>query len=353
MYVDEHDRLPGPARLRQCCRLQRSHINGYLSTVLVLFTLLTNCLVCIVLMRRHMRTPTNALLVAMAVSTTLTGVCPIPAYIYFYVLGHYGDWYSWCFVNHLLTDHLPTIFHTASIWITVALAVQRYLTVCQSSDTSKRWCTVRTVVRVVVIIHVVAFACQLCRMLELQYVPVEFQSRIDPAPERHRVLRTFCGGSSPKTRTSTSGCTTAPASFSCTSCPVSPSPCSTRCSSGRCDPRRRDDANLLTQHRKSESRRVGGEQFDHLDAGSGRLRVPAGRVPARHRVPPPRRRQHLRTDRIQPNSTNKASEVINLLILFSYPINFFIYCGMSKQFRETFKVCSRRRLLHHRHPCRR
>ena len=31
-----------------------------------------------------------------------------------------------------------------------------------------------------------------------------------------------------------------------------------------------------------------------------------------------------------------ASYFINALILFSYPVNFFIYCGMSRQFRETF-----------------
>ena len=29
-------------------------------------------------------------------------------------------------------------------------------------------------------------------------------------------------------------------------------------------------------------------------------------------------------------------QLINLFILLSYPINFFIYCGMSQQFRHTF-----------------
>ena len=29
--------------------------------------------------------------------------------------------------------------------------------------------------------------------------------------------------------------------------------------------------------------------------------------------------------------------VVNLLISLSYPLNFGIYCGMSRQFRETFK----------------
>jgi hypothetical protein len=28
----------------------------------------------------------------------------------------------------------------------------------------------------------------------------------------------------------------------------------------------------------------------------------------------------------------------NFFIILSYPINFAIYCGMSRQFRETFKV---------------
>ena len=31
------------------------------------------------------------------------------------------------------TDFLPTIFHTATIWLTVALAAQRYLAVCRGA----------------------------------------------------------------------------------------------------------------------------------------------------------------------------------------------------------------------------
>ena len=46
--------------------------------------------------------------------------------------------------------------------------------------------------------------------------------------------------------------------------------------------------------------------------------------------------------------------IINLLICLSYPLNFGIYCGMSRQFRETFKelfmkvcyVCSIKAPLH-------
>jgi len=31
-----------------------------------------------------------------------------------------------------------------------------------------------------------------------------------------------------------------------------------------------------------------------------------------------------------------CEQLVNFFILLSYPINFFIYCGMSQQFRETF-----------------
>ena len=39
---------------------------------------------------------------------------------------------------------------------------------------------------------------------------------------------------------------------------------------------------------------------------------------------------------IDPGVRSTATLLINLIILFSYPVNFFIYCGMSQQFRQTF-----------------
>lgn len=49
-------------------------IYGIVSPLFVAMTLITNCLVCVVLLKPTMRTCTNALLVAMAVSDTMTGV---------------------------------------------------------------------------------------------------------------------------------------------------------------------------------------------------------------------------------------------------------------------------------------
>lgn len=63
-------------------------VNGIVSPILVAVTLLTNICVCVVLVRPNMRSATNTLLVAMAVSDTLTGLCPLPAYFRFYSRGN-------------------------------------------------------------------------------------------------------------------------------------------------------------------------------------------------------------------------------------------------------------------------
>ena len=72
-------------------------VYGFISPFLVLFTLITNTLVCVVLLRKNMRSPTNALLVAMAISDMLTGVWTIPCFVYFFTLGHYKEYvpYEW------------------------------------------------------------------------------------------------------------------------------------------------------------------------------------------------------------------------------------------------------------------
>jgi len=75
----------------------RLAVYGYVMPALVLLTVVTNCLVCAVLLRRTMRTPTNVLLVAMAVSDMLTGLSTMPAFVKFFTLGAYVDYmpYDW------------------------------------------------------------------------------------------------------------------------------------------------------------------------------------------------------------------------------------------------------------------
>jgi len=65
----------------------------------------------------------------------------VPGYLYFYTWGAYEDWvpYHWCFLYFCLGEHLPTIFHTASVWLTVALGVQRYIKFDSRFSLNQSW----------------------------------------------------------------------------------------------------------------------------------------------------------------------------------------------------------------------
>ena len=105
-----------------------------------LLTLLTNGLACGVLVRRRMRSASNAILAALSVSNTLTALAPAPVYLHFYALGHHTEFLAigWCTPYTLLASYLPSSFHVVSVWLTLLLAVQRYLHVCRSGSGGRR-----------------------------------------------------------------------------------------------------------------------------------------------------------------------------------------------------------------------
>jgi len=149
-------------------------MNGYLSPVVVLLTLVTNALVCAVLLQRHMRTPTNVFLVALAVSDALTGAIPLPLFVRFYTSGAYRSMLvppPWCHFYLPMILHVPTMCHTASIWLTVGLAFQRYVYICRQT-VAKRLCTVRNAVVAVAGVYAAAVVSQLSRNFEDRYEPI-------------------------------------------------------------------------------------------------------------------------------------------------------------------------------------
>jgi hypothetical protein len=81
-------------------------VYGVVTPVIVLVTLVTNVLVVAVLCRPNMRTPTNVILASMAVADMLTGLWPLPPFMYFYSLGNYDELvpYSWCFTYGLFAE---------------------------------------------------------------------------------------------------------------------------------------------------------------------------------------------------------------------------------------------------------
>ena len=116
---------------------------GYIFPILLLLTIIANTLVIIVLSRNHMITPTNLVLLAMAISDLLTLVFPAPWYFYMYTLENHSEILyptSACYIYHCMIEVVPAIFHTASIWLTLLLAIQRYIYVCHIT-LARTWCT--------------------------------------------------------------------------------------------------------------------------------------------------------------------------------------------------------------------
>ena len=48
---------------------------------------------------------------------------------------------SLCFLYELFVETAPQLFHNASIWLTLVLAVQRYIYVCQAAR-ARHLCTI-------------------------------------------------------------------------------------------------------------------------------------------------------------------------------------------------------------------
>jgi hypothetical protein len=159
-------------------------VNGYLSPIVVLLTIFNNSLTCAVLLQHNMRTPTNVFLIALAISDALTGIFPLPAFVRFYATGSYRSWLvptAWCHTYPATTVHLPTIWHTTSIWLTVALAIQRYIYVRYPAR-AKRLCTVSNAVRAVIAVYAAAVLSQLTCFFHYEYTTIEVAVPGEPEP---------------------------------------------------------------------------------------------------------------------------------------------------------------------------
>lgn len=313
-------------------------VNGYISPVLICFTVVTNILVVVVLLKKHMRTPTNAILAGMAVSDMFTGLFPLPVFIYFFALDNYKEKMSvdWCVIYYFFGEYIPTIFHTASIWLTVTLAVQRYIYICHSLQ-ARRWCTMQNVLIATAIIYAISTLAQVSRFLEADFEEVEVPSNLNPNVtikacyknerawmRKHMNLyynvyfwfRVICIHLIP-----------------CTFLVVLNALLILTMRQAQI--RRMQ---LLKQNKKSESRKLKDSNCTTLMlvAVVGLfllVEFPMGIIMILNII-----QNTFEGIMIFDHDTfSIVSLMSNLCILLSYPSNFFIYCGMSRQFRETFK----------------
>uniref|UniRef100_A0A1I7WGR9 G_PROTEIN_RECEP_F1_2 domain-containing protein n=1 Tax=Heterorhabditis bacteriophora TaxID=37862 RepID=A0A1I7WGR9_HETBA len=192
---------------------------GLAAPIIILITLVTNSFVVVVLSNKNLRTPTNHILLSMAITELMTGkeqegnfnvyiyvglhillsanilevkyfsgLSSCPWFLYYYTFdGLYVDHEEglpdfWCKAHPYFAVHLPTmsvininfcslyLFHTAAIWLTVYLAIQRYIYVCLPSLVVRFCCPKRTK-HIIIYICIVAFVS--CVLQQSQVIGVD------------------------------------------------------------------------------------------------------------------------------------------------------------------------------------
>ncbi|XP_067144311.1 G-protein coupled receptor dmsr-1-like [Centruroides vittatus] len=117
-------------------------VHGYISVIVCLFGILANVLNIIVLTRKDMISPTNAILTGLAVADVSVMISYLPFAIHNYVRVDQSKEdkfsYGWA-VFTLFHAHFTVVCHTISIWSTVVLAVWRFLSVGFPAN-NVEWC---------------------------------------------------------------------------------------------------------------------------------------------------------------------------------------------------------------------
>ncbi|XP_069142683.1 sex peptide receptor-like [Argopecten irradians] len=105
---------------------------GYLTPALCVLVILLNTLLVAILSGRKIRSPTNMIICCIAVLDTMTILLPLPWYLFFFTSGGHQEYvpFSWCLVYKYMALIIPAICHNSSLWLTVALAIHRYVGIC-------------------------------------------------------------------------------------------------------------------------------------------------------------------------------------------------------------------------------
>lgn len=118
-------------------------VHGYISFAVCLFGITANVLNIIVLTRKNMISPTNAILTGLAVADMLVMISYLPFTFHNYIRKDLEEKdkfsYSWT-VFTLFHAHFTVVNHTISTWLTVTVAIWRFIAVSFPANTSI-WCS--------------------------------------------------------------------------------------------------------------------------------------------------------------------------------------------------------------------
>jgi hypothetical protein len=130
-------------------------IHGYSSLTVCILGVVLNFFNIIVLTRKHMRSSTNVILIALALSDFLIKFIYIPTSFRFYLLNKNEEYNAFWTTYAIVFVSVTVTFHSISIWLTVFLAFFRYIYVCRNKI-GKRLCTRRNAIKGSIITSIIS-----------------------------------------------------------------------------------------------------------------------------------------------------------------------------------------------------
>ncbi|CAO1419194.1 unnamed protein product [Diamesa tonsa] len=328
------------------CETQLSYslpLYGYITPFLILITIIANSLIVIVLSRRNMSSPTNSVLLAMALCDVFTILFPGPGIIYMFTFGQHSKPLGpeiMCYLYTFFNETFPSMFHTASIWLTVALALQRYIYVCHA-PLARTYLTMPRVRRSILFICIAAVFHQSTRFFDTKFVPMEIMW------EGKKVM--VCSSEiAPWIKEYIGENTYFTSYYLFRVAFVHLIPCFLLVV-----------LNIFLFRAMKQAQKKRQKLFDKCCKKSKRsndkncttlmliviltvflvVEIPLAIITALHVI------STLFVSFLDYRIANLCILILNFFLILSYPINFAIYCGMSRQFRETFKALFWRRSM--------
>lgn len=143
-----------------------------------LIVLTTNCVIVAVFVREKLLSSMNMLLIGIALSDTLTVVLPTPLLLYLYAINNIPEVpYHLCRPWDYLTKYAPIVTHSASVFITLCLAVHRYVCVCYPFY-ARRVCTRRKSALAIIICYLMSIFIHMCRFFDTEYLKFSVQHSV-------------------------------------------------------------------------------------------------------------------------------------------------------------------------------
>ncbi|XP_017054983.1 sex peptide receptor [Drosophila ficusphila] len=317
---------------------------GYCMPFLMIITIISNSLIVLVLSKKSMATPTNFVLMGMAICDMLTVIFPAPGLWYMYTFGnHYKPLHpvSMCLAYSIFNEIMPALCHTISVWLTLALAVQRYIYVCHA-PMARTWCTMPRVRRCTAYIALLALLHQLPRFFDRTYMPLEIEWNGEATEVCHLETALWVHEYIGVDLYYTSYYLFRVLFVHLLPCIILVTLNILLFAAMRQAQERRKL--LFRENRKKECKKLRETNCTTLMlivvvSVFLLAEIPIAVVTVMHIV------SSLIIEFLDYGLANICIMLTNFFLVVSYPINFGIYCGMSRQFRETFKEIFLGRLM--------